>query len=131
GGSADGEDLGMSGGIHRADGPVAALADHHPVPDQHRAHRHLAGGRSLPCQRQRPAHPGCVSAGAGSGLLSGHSHSMVAGGLLDTSYTTRETPSISLMMRFDTCPMSSYGRCAQRAVMKSTVSTARRAMTSA
>ncbi|VVP66683.1 hypothetical protein PS914_00390 [Pseudomonas fluorescens] len=28
-----------------------------------------------------------------------HSHSIVAGGLLDTSYVTREMPSISLMIR--------------------------------
>ncbi|GEM_PF-2324683 len=28
-----------------------------------------------------------------------YSHSIVAGGLLDTSYVTREMPSISLMMR--------------------------------
>lgn len=31
-----------------------------------------------------------------------YSHSMVAGGLLDTSYATRDTPDISLMMRLDT-----------------------------
>lgn len=60
-----------------------------------------------------------------------HSHSIVAGGLLDTSYVTREIPSISLMMRPETVSSSSYGRCAQRAVMKSMVSTARRATTQA
>lgn len=62
---------------------------------------------------------------------SNHSHSIVAGGLLDTSYVTREMPSISLMMRPETVSSSSYGRCAQRAVMKSMVSTARRATTQA
>ena len=31
-----------------------------------------------------------------------YSHSIVAGGLPETSYTTREIPLISLMMRFDT-----------------------------
>ena len=40
-------------------------------------------------------------------LLVGHSHSIVAGGLLDTSYTTRDTPAISFMMRLDTRPSRS------------------------
>src|SRR5690606_7270427 len=58
-----------------------------------------------------------------------HSHSIVAGGLPLMSYTTRDTPRSSLMIRFDTRPRKSYGRCAQWAVMKSMVSTARRAIT--
>lgn len=33
-----------------------------------------------------------------------HSHSIVAGGLPDTSYTTRFKPRTSLMMRLDTLP---------------------------
>src|SRR5690606_37955488 len=61
--------------------------------------------------------------------LSVYSHSIVAGGLLETSYVTRDTCSISLMIRFDTFSSSSYGRCAQRAVIKSMVSTARSAIT--
>ena len=61
--------------------------------------------------------------------LSVYSHSIVAGGLLDTSYVTRETCSISLIIRFDTFSSRSYGRCAQRAVIKSMVSTARSAIT--
>lgn len=36
-----------------------------------------------------------------------HSHSMVAGGLPDTSYTTRLMPRTSLMMRLLTLPNSS------------------------
>src|SRR5690606_6461903 len=56
-----------------------------------------------------------------------HSHSMVAGGLLDTSYTTRLMPRTSLMMRDDTLASSGYGSCAQSAVMKSDVCTARSA----
>ena len=60
-----------------------------------------------------------------------HSHSMVAGGLLETSYTTREMSGISLMMRLEMCSIKSKGKRAQRAVMKSVVSTARNAMTSA
>ena len=42
-----------------------------------------------------------------------YSHSMVAGGLPDTSYTTRLMPRTSLMMRLDTVPSKSYGKCAQ------------------
>ena len=48
-----------------------------------------------------------------------HSHSIVAGGFPEMSYTTRFKPRTSLMMRFDTRPSSSCGRCAQCAVMKS------------
>src|SRR5450830_137245 len=36
---------------------------------------------------------------AGQCRTSNHSHSIVAGGLLDTSYVTREIPSISLIIR--------------------------------
>ena len=38
---------------------------------------------------------------------SGYSHSMVAGGLLVMSYTTRFTPSTSLMIRLEVRPNSS------------------------
>ena len=58
-----------------------------------------------------------------------YSHSIVAGGLPEMSYTTREMPSTSLMMRLEQRPRKSYGRCAQCAVMKSMVSTARRETT--
>ena len=58
-----------------------------------------------------------------------YSHSIVAGGFPLMSYTTRDTPRTSLMIRFDTRPRKSYGRCAQCAVMKSIVSTARNAIT--
>ena len=58
-----------------------------------------------------------------------HSHSIVAGGFPEMSYTTRLIPRTSLMMRFDTRPSSSCGRCAQCAVMKSWVCTARSATT--
>jgi len=58
-----------------------------------------------------------------------HSHSIVAGGLLEMSYTTRFTPSTSLMMRLLIVASTSYGIRAQSAVMKSCVSTARTATT--
>ena len=37
----------------------------------------------------------------------GHSHSIVAGGFELTSYVTRDTPEISLIMRFETVSRSS------------------------
>jgi hypothetical protein len=71
----------------------------------------------------KPDHPERL----GSSL--NHSHSIVAGGLPEMSYTTRLIPRTSLMIRFDTCPSNSCGRCAQCAVMKSSVCTARSATT--
>src|SRR5204863_9290705 len=59
--------------------------------------------------------------------LDRHSHSMVAGGFDDTSYTTRFTSGISFTMRADTRAITSYGMRAQSAVMKSSVVTARSA----
>ena len=65
-----------------------------------------------------------------SGLkIPGHSHSIVAGGFPEMSYVTREMPGTSLMMRRETRSRKSYGKRAQCAVMKSTVSTARNATT--
>jgi len=58
-----------------------------------------------------------------------YSHSIVAGGLLDISYVTREMPFTSLMMRRETSSRNSYGSRDQRAVMKSMVSTERNAIT--
>ncbi len=42
-----------------------------------------------------------------SALLSSYSHSMVAGGLPEMSYTTREMPFTSLIMRLETLPKNS------------------------
>ena len=53
----------------------------------------------------------------------------MAGGLPDISYTTRDTRVISFMIRFDTMSKKSYGRRAHLAVIKSMVSTARKAIT--
>jgi hypothetical protein len=58
-----------------------------------------------------------------------HSHSIVAGGFPEMSYTTRLMPRTSLMIRFDTLASSACGRCAHWAVMKSSVCTARSATT--
>ena len=59
----------------------------------------------------------------------GHSHSIVAGGFDEMSYTTRLTPRTSLMIRFATRDSRSCGKRDQWAVMKSSVSTARKATT--
>gem|GEM_PF-3693539 len=58
-----------------------------------------------------------------------YSHSIVAGGLPEMSYTTRLMPRTSLMMRLETLPSSACGSSAQCAVMKSCVCTARSATT--
>src|SRR5947199_1105218 len=54
---------------------------------------------------------------------------MVAGGLLLISYTTRLTPETQLIIRVEILASNSYGKCDQSAVMKSSVCTARKAMT--
>lgn len=54
---------------------------------------------------------------------------MVLGGFEETSYTTRFTPLTSLMILLEIRSSRSYGRRAQSAVMASTLSTQRRAMT--
>ena len=62
-------------------------------------------------------------------LTRNYSHSMVAGGLEDTSYTTRLTPWTSLMIRLAILPSSSWSIRTQSAVMKSELSTNRTATT--
>ncbi len=57
-----------------------------------------------------------------------HSHSIVAGGLLEMSKHTRLTPLTSLMMRLESFSSRSYGSFTQSAVMPSCDSTARIAM---
>jgi len=58
-----------------------------------------------------------------------HSHSIVAGGLLEISKVTLEIPEISLIILVETWSRNSYGSFAQVAVIKSVVSTALNAMT--
>src|SRR3954467_13322279 len=73
----------------------------------------------------------CAAAAAGhppDRALS-YSHSIVAGGLELTSYTTRFTPSTSLAMRLDIRPSTSGGKANQSAVIPSRLVTALRAMT--
>ena len=54
-------------------------------------------------------------------MMDNYSHSMVAGGLPEMSYTTRLMPRISLIIRFETLASNVYGSSAQCAVMKSWV----------
>ena len=56
-----------------------------------------------------------------------YSHSMVAGGLLLISYTTLLIPFTLLMISFEIFARNSYGKCAQSAVMPSTLVTALKA----
>src|SRR5262249_20935796 len=58
-----------------------------------------------------------------------YSHSIVAGGFDEMSYTTRFTPDTSLMMRLESRASKSSGRRAQSAVMPSVDCTARIAST--
>jgi hypothetical protein len=57
-----------------------------------------------------------------------HSHSIVAGGLVEMSYTTRFTPFTLLMISLLTSARNSWGRRLHSAVMPSVEFTARRAM---
>ena len=56
-----------------------------------------------------------------------YSHSIVAGGLLEMSYTTRLTPLTSLIIRVEIRASNSWGKWLQSAVMKSSVLTERTA----
>jgi hypothetical protein len=58
-----------------------------------------------------------------------HSHSIVAGGLELTSYTTRFTPGIWLINLLEIRPSTSYGNGYQSAVIPSVLVTARRPST--
>ena len=57
-----------------------------------------------------------------------YSHSIVAGGLLVTSYTTRFTPATSFVIRPEIFRITPYGNSAQSAVIPSELSTVRNAM---
>lgn len=66
-----------------------------------------------------------VDPGSGGARREGHSHSMVPGGLLVTSSTTRLTSATSLVMRVEIRARVSYGRRDQSAVMASSEETGR------
>jgi len=119
--------FGMGGRIALADRAVEAPSDNFSGPHHDCADRHLAKTLRRAGQGYGLAHEKFV-AESGAGFLV-YSHSIVAGGLPEMSYTTRLMPRTSLMMRFDTLPSRLCGNSAQWAVMKSCVCTARSATT--
>src|SRR5690606_18369274 len=138
--------LRMRGRVAVADRLVGGLREQRAVGGhEDGADRHLAALAHLARERERAAHPSRRIAGrrplavcrearsaahaAGPRRSRRHSHSMVAGGFPEMSYTTREIPSTSLMIRRATRSWNSAGRRAPRAVTKSTVWTARSATT--
>ena len=108
---------------------AATRADHPAAP-------RVIGRRAAPREEQLPAHTGVFPgqqpgsrAGrpsvAGRGGRAGYSHSMVPGGLLVTSSTTRFTCGTSLVMRVEMCARTSSGSRAQSAVIASSLVTGR------
>jgi hypothetical protein len=91
----------------------------------------LAPYRRIPDSSPGPKNGGGSTPGeaAPPRVLALYSHSIVLGGLLEISYTTRLTPRTSFVSRLETQASSSSGSLAQSAVMKSSVSTARTATT--
>ena len=87
------------------------------------------GGAGVPAGLKAPAQTRDPPRAVGCEPCGPYSHSIVAGGFPEMSYTTREIPGTSLTMRRETTSRNSYGSRAQCAVMKSTVSTARSAIT--
>ena len=72
---------------------------------------------------------GGVGTAAGGGGSCGYSHSIVPGGFVVMSYTTRFTPGTSLMIRFEIVPSTSCGMSEKSTVMASAEDTARTAIT--
>src|SRR5690348_7033214 len=96
-------DFSVRGRVVPADIVVPALAHDFAVEHEYRANWNLG---MLICgvlrKVQRATHEALII-----GRERAHSHSMVAGGFPLTSYTTREMPRSSLMMRLDTLPRKS------------------------
>jgi len=116
--------LGMRGGIMSRDRMVESLPQYLAVHDQYSTDWNFPQSRGTRCKLERKAHERLVGTGIRldlAGRLQTHSHSMVAGGLPEMSYTTRLMPRTSLMMRLDTLDNSACGSSAQCAVMKSSV----------
>ena len=119
--------LGMGARIAGRDRRIGGLSKHGAVrPDKDGTDRYFTRCSSAASERQSSLHVGRVCV---VHARARHSHSIVAGGFVDMSYETLEIPGTSLMIRFETRSRNSYGKRAQRAVMKSIVSTARSATT--
>ncbi len=76
---------------------------------------------------QQPGADGPGDVRGGTGEHRRYSHSIVAGGLLEMSYTTRFTPRTSDVIRDETAARKSWGSRAQSAVIPSVEVTARKA----
>ena len=91
------------------------------------------GSRSIPSESSGEwvdGAPPSPSEGEGRDIVEGaYSHSIVAGGFDEMSYTTRLTPGTSLTIRDEILPRTSYGSFAQSAVIPSSDETARIATT--
>src|SRR6185312_8261125 len=107
------------GGIHRAHQHDANLGEH----DRPREPHHFA--KLSPRWSDLPQIHLLVSR---SRQRRAYSHSIVAGGLELTSYTTLFTPATSLMIRLEIRASASCGNGNQSAVMPSVLVTARRAI---
>src|SRR5262245_52708569 len=103
------------GGVRQRFSPPSR--DHDREPPMHDA-------ASAERSRRHQSFPGPYALALGPRV---YSHSIVAGGFDDTSYTTRLIPRTSLMMRFEMRPSTSCGKKYQSAVMPSVLVTARKA----
>ena len=101
-----------------------------------RTPRHETHGSTRAVRGQRETENESSFGAAASGIASSpvrrrplfYSHSIVPGGLLDTSYTARLMPFTSFTIRFAMRASTSYGSRAQSAVMPSLEVTQRIAM---
>src|SRR5260221_4927156 len=93
----------MRAGVLVRNRRVVATADDLSVLHHERSDGHLAPLCGTCREAQGLAHPRSVEIGVH------YSHSIVAGGLPETSYTTRLIPRTSLMMRPETFPRISCG----------------------
>lgn len=87
----------MRTGVVLTNGCVMAMGDNYTIPEHHRTDRYFTCSTGQRRLGQSQLHGLLVSHWLGA-----YSHSMVAGGLLLTSYVTRLMPRTSLMTRLDT-----------------------------
>ena len=141
-------DVGPAVAVDVAQGQSRAVVGHHArqvgVPGERVAEVHPGPLRGLQLEA-RPSLPGRGGQGTGvqgqgrreqaeaeegspGGRVGSHSHSMVAGGLLEMSMHTRLAPSTSLRMREEILSRSPRGRWTQSAVIPSRDSTTRTTM---
>src|SRR5258708_9823700 len=100
-----GLDFRVGGRVLARNRRIVAAADDFPVLYHQSADGHFAPLGRAHRQAQRLAHPRGVEVG----VHAPYSHSIVAGGLLETSYTTRLMPRTSFMTRLNTLSSGSCG----------------------